>query len=871
MQGGMASIDRPKIGVLVDDPGLKSWLTDSLSGAFHLVIKEPQAAEMSAVAVYLLDRRGLARHMVWLRTGRAVLTPESIPVLLIHDPAIPKSLEEGEADRLSLLDARIPVSLNCAVMCEQIMHWVRLQASAHLWTLAACGSRGQPDTGLLLPVEAAPDSPNLDFTLELSLDTRLSLLCKLANSSAQGMFVSDAQGLLRWANPAFCSLCGYTKEELIGHPSSLLLPLFMQGTSYEEFRLRIRQWRGWDGELSGRNKEGDIFPFWLMLQYLPGADDEASGALKGFYAGIVTDLRTSRQLEECVIQLSRTGSLSELNRILVEERLTLDIRQAERVRQQVAVLHVDLRRFRTLNEKFGYAVGDWLLMSQLQRLQALVGDRGLVSRLAANHYAVILPRLDDLAPALELAQQIVERLSLPLQYDNKEIICPPVVGISDFPAHGRTAQELMSNADTAVDWCRTHPNSVIQRFSPELALWLQQQTDFLQALQHALSHDELFLEYQPQLNMRTGKVTGVEALIRWRTAERIIPPKEFIPLAEESGLIVAISEWVLATACQQAATWLSQGVELNVAVNLSAVHFQHGLLVEQVAHCLERSGLPAERLELEVTEGCIMADVNQAVSTLKRLKDLGVMLSVDDFGTGYSSLSYLKLFPLDKLKIDQSFIFDLLNSNSDAVIVRAIIALGHAMGLIVIAEGVETQEQYAYLHMLHCDEVQGFLRGRPVEADSLPALVAQIAEQQHSHDEREYPAKTLLLVDDEPSILSALRRTLRTSGYQILTADTAEAALDCMAHYQVGVIVSDNRMPGVTGLELLRQVKIRYPHTVRVMLSGYADLEALSLAVNAGEIFRFISKPWEEGELKVAINDAFDKYDELQAVTPGLF
>ncbi|MBP8127532.1 MAG: EAL domain-containing protein, partial [Aeromonadaceae bacterium] len=279
----------------------------------------------------------------------------------------------------------------------------------------------------------------------------------------------------------------------------------------------------------------------------------------------------------------------------------------------------------------------------------------------------------------------------------------------------------------------------------------------------------------------------------------------------------------------------------------------------------------AERLELEVTEGCIMADVNQAISTLNRLKQLGVTLSVDDFGTGYSSLSYLKLFPLDKLKIDQSFIFDLLNSNSDAVIVRAIIALGHAMGLIVIAEGVETQEQYAYLHMLHCDEVQGFLRGRPVEADSLPALVAQIAEQQHSHTDCEHPAKTLLLVDDEPSILSALRRTLRTSGYQILTADTAEAALDCMAHYQVGVIVSDNRMPGVTGLELLRQVKMRNPHTVRVMLSGYADLDALSLAVNAGEIFRFISKPWEEGELKVAINDAFDKYDQMQAITPGLF
>ena len=686
------------------------------------------------------------------------------------------------------------------------------------------------------------------------------------------MFICDVQGLLRWVNPAFCALCGYTPQELIGRPSCLLLPLFMQGDSYEEFRLRIRQWRGWEGELNGRNKAGESFPFWLTLQYLPGSEQEDPDALSGFYTGIVTDLRTSRQLEECVLHLSRTGSLSELNRVLVEERLTQDIRQAERSGQIVAVLHVDLRRFRSLNEKFGYAVGDWLLMSQLQRLQALVGDRGLASRLAANHYAVILPRLDDLNLALELAQQIVDQLSLPLQYENKEIICPPVVGISDFPEQGRTALELMSNADTAVDWCRTHNNILIQRFSPELALWLRQQTDLLQALRHALAHDELFLEYQPQLSMRTGKVTGVEALIRWRTPERIIPPKEFIPLAEEGGLIVAISDWVLKTACQQAATWLSLGLELNMAVNLSAVHFQHGLLVEQVAECLASTGLPAERLDLEVTEGCIMADVNQAVATLKRLKQLGVMLSVDDFGTGYSSLSYLKLFPIDKLKIDQSFIADLLSSNDDAVIVRAIIALGHAMGLSVIAEGVETQEQYAYLRLLHCDEVQGFLRGRPTPASQLPALVAQISSTQDQSTVQEgASSRTLLLVDDEPSILSALRRTLRSSGYQIMTAATAEAALDCMAHYQVGVIVSDNRMPGVTGLELLRQIKARYPQTVRVMLSGYADLEALSLAVNAGEIFRFISKPWEEGELKVAINDAFDKYDELSVLRPSPF
>lgn len=867
MQEGIASGEIPQIGVLVDDPDLNQWLCATLAQAFHLRCGEPGSAELAASVVYLIDPPALRRHEAWLRSARASLAPDSSPVLLLVLGA-----EAATAEELALVDARLSTSLSGPAFCDQLMHWVRLQASAHLWTLATSGAHAAAESEPRPPVEPGVGFVGSEPTPSLATDTRLLLLCKLAESAAQGMFICDELGVLRWVNPAFCTLCGYQPEELLGRTSTLLVPFFGQDEIYETFRSHVRQWGGWDGELSGCSKTGEPFPFWLMLQHVPGHPSDPAAAASRLYAGIVTDLRTSRQLEECVIQLSRTGSLSELNRILVEERLTQDIRQAERTGQIVAVLHVDLRRFRSLNEKFGYAVGDWVLMSQLQRLQNLVGNRGLVSRLAANHYAVILPQLSDLDPVLALAQQIIDGLSLPLQYDNKEIICPPVVGFSDYPQQGRTAQELMSNADAAVDWCRSHKNLLIQRFNPELAHWLRQQTELLQALQHALANDELFLEYQPQLSMRTGKVVGAEALIRWRTPERIIPPKEFIPLAEEHGLIVPISDWVLLTACRQGAAWLTQGLDLNVSVNLSAVHFQHDSLVEQVAHCLQVSGLPAERLELEVTEGCIMADVDQAIATLNRLKRLGVMLSVDDFGTGYSSLSYLKLFPLNKLKIDQSFIADLLNSNSDAVIVRAIIALGHAMGLSVIAEGVETQEQHAYLRLLRCDEVQGFLHGRPTSVSELPQLVSQItASQGRVGASDDAHPRTLLLVDDEPSILNALRRTLRSSGYQILTAASAEAALDFMAHYPVGVIVSDNRMPGVTGLELLRQVKARYPQTVRVMLSGYADLEALSTAVNAGEIFRFISKPWEEGELKVAINDAFDKHDELTEFKSGAF
>ena len=245
-------------------------------------------------------------------------------------------------------------------------------------------------------------------------------------------------------------------------------------------------------------------------------------------------------------------------------------------------------------------------------------------------------------------------------------------------------------------------------------------------------------------------------------------------------------------------------------------------------------------------------------------------MSVDDFGTGYSSLSYLKLFPLDKLKIDQSFVSDLPMSNSDAVIIRAIIALGHAMGLTIVAEGVETQEQYALLRSWHCDSMQGFLFTPSVSATELPGIARRITSK--VPEGQAAPAKeqkhVLLLVDDEPSILSALRRTLRSGDYLIVTANDAAEALDALARHDVGVIVTDNRMPGVSGIELLRQVKQRYPHIIRIMLSGYADFTSLSSAINSGEIFRFLSKPWEDEQLKTAVRDGFIKFDDQHLINP---
>jgi PAS domain S-box/diguanylate cyclase (GGDEF) domain len=749
-----------------------------------------------------------------------------------------------------------------------LLHWLHLQASATLW-LEAASPVSHPAP---LSVERQPVSTHLGFLKQLNLSAQFQseLLSQLFESVTQGVFLCDMEGKLLAVNEAFCQLTGYSCDELIGQPSDFLLPLYAQGELAADFRHLIQERARWEGELSGCNKEGELFPLWLLVCHMTATD---AATTDGYFLGLTTDLRTSRQLEESVLQLSRTDSLSDLNRVLIEDRLALDIRQAELIRCHVAYIRIRLSRFRTLNEHYGRAIGDWVLMSQMQRLQDVVGKQGLVSRLAENDYAIVVPKLADIAPALALAEQIVAQLSLPLSYGATEIISLPLVGMSDYPELGTSAAEVMQQAELALEWCRQASPLSLQRFNPTLSVqqWKQDETE--QALHNALLNNEFFLVYQPQLDIRHNRIIGVEALIRWRQAERIVPPGEFIPLAEKSGLIVPISNWVLRTACQQAADWQRQGLRLHMAVNLSALHFQHALLVEQVQHCLQESGLSPELLELEVTESCIMTDVDSAVGTLKALKALGISLSVDDFGTGYSSLNYLKMFPLDKLKIDQSFIRDFLLSNSDAVIVRAIIALGHSMGLTVIAEGVESQEQYHYLQALHCNELQGFWFSYPLLPEQIPELLMKEREGQLGvgADTGKHDAPALLLVDDEPSILHALKRTLRSSAYPIVTASDAAQALDQLAHHTIGVIISDSRMPQISGIELLRQVKERYPHVTRIMLSGYADLTALSAAINSGEIFRFIGKPWEEEELKTAVQAGFQKFDELRHQGKVLF
>lgn len=378
-------------------------------------------------------------------------------------------------------------------------------------------------------------------------------------------------------------------------------------------------------------------------------------------------------------------------------------------------------------------------------------------------------------------------------------------------------------------------------------------------LRQAIVDEQFILHYQPKVSCSTGKIKGAEALVRWLHPQQgLIPPDRFIPRMEELGLIIDLGAWVLRAACRQTQIWHAAGLGTpTIAVNLSGRQLQADDLYSTVADALRESGLPPKFLELELTESFLVNDPEHAVLALTRLKQLGLKISVDDFGTGYSSLSYLKRFPLDVLKVDRAFVRNITTDPSDASITRAIINLAHNLKLTVVAEGVETEAQLGLLIANNCDMVQGYYFSKPVPADLFETMLREGKSLVSNFISGQRASRTLLLVDDEEYILSALKRILRRSNYHVLTAENAREGLRLLAENHVDVVISDQRMPGMTGVEFLRLVKDLHPDSVRMMLSGYTDLQSVTDAINEGAIYKFLTKPWDDEHLLANIEEAF--------------
>ncbi len=462
---------------------------------------------------------------------------------------------------------------------------------------------------------------------------------------------------------------------------------------------------------------------WVRISGEPIVDRD--GVFRG-YRGVGKNITGEKRVQERIQHMAQHDALTDLpNRSLLYDRVGQLVTQARRNPHVFALLFIDLDRFKNVNDSLGHQVGDRLLQSVSQRLLTCIRESDTVARIGGDEFVVLLSGLGEARDAATVAQKIQELLSQPFRFEGHDLHVTPSVGICTYPQDGADVETLMRNADTAMYHAKEMGRNNYQFFTPEMNAAAHRRLALENDLRRALERSEFILHYQPQIDLRTGDIIGFEALARWRHPERgMVPPGEFIPVAEETGMINPLGEWVLNHACVQAAEWLRAGhPPLQVAVNLSAHQFRREGVAATVARVLKESGLPAARLELEITESAIIHQPEQAIVTFNELSDMGVQLSIDDFGTGYSSLSYLKRFPIDKLKIDQSFVRDIHTDPDDAAIVTAIIAMAHSLGLEVIAEGVETADQLAFLKTLGCDKAQGYYFSRPLPAQEYEDLL----------------------------------------------------------------------------------------------------------------------------------------------------
>ena len=555
-------------------------------------------------------------------------------------------------------------------------------------------------------------------------------------------------------------------------------------------------------------------------------------------------------------RLANYDSLTGLaNRQRLQDCLEYALAHAQRSGGEVAVLFLDLDRFKSINDSLGHDTGDAVLKAVAERLKACVRRTDTVARLGGDEFILILERLKRAEEVADIARKILSTLAEPIALEQQPLHIGASIGISRYPEDGDAMKLLLKHADLALQRAKQQGRRQFCFYTPTLNATLGERLKLETELSCSLAERTLELYYQPIVNLRSGAVTGVEALLRWQHPARgLLGADEFIPLAEESGLIVPIGIWALQTACAQLQTWRSQmPYPLTVSVNLSARQFLQANLVEQIIQCLSATGLPANALKLEITETMIMQDLQRTHEILQTLKELGARIAIDDFGTGYSSLSYLKRLPLDELKVDRSFLPDIIGNPNDAMIVTAIIRLAHSLGLIVTVEGVETEAVCAFVRAREADQAQGFYLGRPMPATSMATWMQAPLHLPITYNS----AQTILVLDDDLAITELLEIWLTAEGYQVYTAERSEQALEMLAHYSVDVLIADYVLPGIDGIEFLRRVRIMYPQIVRLLLSNKTNLEALGKAVNEAGIAGFLTKPVSEAQLCAAVRTAF--------------
>jgi diguanylate cyclase (GGDEF)-like protein/PAS domain S-box-containing protein len=562
-----------------------------------------------------------------------------------------------------------------------------------------------------------------DITSRKRSEDRLKLARGIFENALEGVLVTDADGKIIMVNPAFTRITGYSAEEVLGQDPRILQSERQPKEFYEAMWKSLLTDGKWAGEIWNRRKNGEAFPENLSIT---AVNDKYGRVMQ--YVSVFYDLSEMKRSEEEITYKSNFDALTKLpNRTLFMDRLDRALVRHSKDNKELAVLYIGIDGFRKVNESMGYTVGDALLQAIAKRLTETIGKLSTPSRFGGDEYVILLDDIESSGQIAELAAEIFDTFRLPFRAGEESIFLTASVGVSAFPDDGDTSEILIKNSNIAMTQAKKNGRDRYSFFTPEMNERAVYRMSTENDLRTAIKQSQFVLYYQPKVELGSERVIGMEALIRWNHPTiGLMSPFDFIPVAEEAGIIVEMGNWIFLEACMQASEWNRKGFSpIVVAVNVSGKQFAEPDIDRKIKDILDRSGLAPELLQLEITESVVMENVESAIGILNRLKKLGLTLSIDDFGTGYSSFAYLKKFPLDYLKIDKVFVDDIATNEDDIELIAAIISMAHTLKLKVIAEGVETKEQVEVLKRLECDMIQGYYYGKPMPADEMEKFLAK--------------------------------------------------------------------------------------------------------------------------------------------------
>ena len=546
---------------------------------------------------------------------------------------------------------------------------------------------------------------------------KLKMLSSAVEQSGSMVMISDENADIEYVNPKVCAITGYVKEELIGNNARVLQPDDMDTEMLSDLWTTINSGNEWQGEVQLQKKDGG--GIWVLMSVSSVKNE------RNQISHFVTVCEDVSQLKEARLRMEELAYVDSLtglaNRLLFRDRLEQALKALTRTKTSAALLYLDLDEFKRINDSMGHDVGDALLMKVAETLRQCVRHQDTVARMGGDEFVILLTDIDGMSGASAVARKIMDSMSHPVQLLKNEILITPSIGITLAPADSLNADILLKNADMAMYKAKSSGRNNYQFFTEEMNAQIVDHLTIENDLRHAIENDDLYMKYQPKFDIKTKKVIGVEALVRWcHPTKGELSPEYFIPIAETAGLMVKLGKWVLRAACRDITQLQAQGLEdIELAVNLSTRQFRDPYLIETIQNVLAETGFKAVNLELEITETTLMEQIDLAIELLDQIKSLGISVTIDDFGTGYSSLNYLKRLPIDTLKIDKAFIDEIPDDKDDMEISSAVIAMAHKLGLKVVAEGVSTQAHWDFLAQNKCDIAQGDLLGKPMAAQDL--------------------------------------------------------------------------------------------------------------------------------------------------------